>query len=122
MRRRNPDRPAVSPPMASDFNEKVAIDLKYWKGGYILYCVDLFSRLTTAAFIDRKEPKQVIDKIMSKWVAYYGVPECILNDNGGEFTAEEIVAMKGALNIVNLTTGANSPWQNGPCGQHFREN
>ena len=115
MRRRNPDRPAVAPPMASDFNEKVAIDLKHWKEGYILYCVDMWSRLTTAAFITRKEPKQVIDKIMSKWVAYYGVPACILNDNGGEFTAEEVVAMKGALNIVNLTTGADSPWQNGTC-------
>ncbi len=52
---------------------------------------------------------------MSKWVAYYGVPSCILNDNGGEFTADEVVAMKGALNVVNLTTGANSPWQNGTC-------
>ena len=115
MRRRNPDRPAVAMSMASDFNEKVAIDLKHWKNGYILYCVDLWSRLTTAAFITRKEPRQVIDKIMSKWVAYYGVPACILNDNGGEFTADEVVAMKGALNIVNLTTGANSPWQNGTC-------
>ena len=115
MRKRNPDRPAVALPMASDFNEKLAIDLKHWKSGYILYCIDMWSRLTTAAFISRKEPRQVIDKIMSKWVAYYGVPGCILNDNGGEFTAEEIVAMKGTLNIVNLTTGANSPWQNGIC-------
>lgn len=115
MRRRNPDRPAVAMSMANDFNEKVAIDLKHWKNGYILYCIDLWSRLTTAAFITRKEPRQVIDKIMSKWVAYYGVPSCVLNDNGGEFTADEIVAMKGALNIVNLTTGANSPWQNGTC-------
>ena len=115
MRRRNPDRPAVAMSLASDFNEKVAIDLKHWKNGYILYCVDLWSRLTTAAFITRKEPRQVIDKIMSKWVAYYGVPSCILNDNGGEFTADEVVAMKGALNVVNLTTGANSPWQNGTC-------
>ena len=115
LRKRNPDRPVVAPPMAQDFNEKVAIDLKHWKGGYILYCVDLYSRLTTAAYITRKEPRQVIDKIMSKWVAYYGVPGAILNDNGGEFTAEEVVAMKGALNVVNLTTGANSPWQNGTC-------
>ena len=115
MRRRNPDRPAVAMQMANDFNEKVAIDLKHWKGGYILYCVDLWSRLTTAAYLTRKEPRQVIDKIMTKWVAYYGVPACIINDNGGEFTAEEVVAMKGALNIINLTTGANSPWQNGTC-------
>ena len=43
------------------------------------------------------------------------MPSCILNDNEGEFTADEVVAMKGALNVVNLTTGANSPWQNRTC-------
>ena len=56
MRRRNPDRPAVAMSMASDFNEKVSIDLK---NGYILNSVDLWRRLTTAALITRKEPRQI---------------------------------------------------------------
>ena len=59
MRRQNPDRPAVAMSMASDFNEKVAVDLKHWKNGYILYCVDLWRRLTTAALIRRKEARPV---------------------------------------------------------------
>ena len=47
------------------------------------------------------------------------MPSCILNDNGGEFTADEVVAMKGALNAVNLTTGANSPRQTGTCERNY---
>ena len=44
--KRNPDRPAVSMPMASSFNEKVAIDLKEVRSGdnkmYILHMVDMY--------------------------------------------------------------------------------
>ena len=39
----------------------------------------------------------------------------VLNDNGGEFTGEEIKEVKDILNVVDLTTGAESPWQNGLC-------
>ena len=53
-RKRNPDKPAVALPMATNFNEKVAIDLKIWNGKYILYMVDMWSRLTVATCIPRK--------------------------------------------------------------------
>ena len=120
LRKRSPDKPAVALPMANDFNQKVAIDLKVWKGGYILYMIDMFSRLTQAAFLTRKVPEQVVDAIMEKWVAVYGTPQAILNDNGGEFVNAEMIALKSQLNVVDLTTGAESPWQNGLCEKnHF---
>ena len=114
-KRRNPDKPAVSLPMANYFNEKLAIDLKIWKGRYILHMIDMWSRLTISAFIPRKRPRDVIEKLLEKWVSYFGVPKAILNDNGGEFTGEEIRQVKDMLNVVDLTTGAESPWQNGLC-------
>lgn len=114
-RRRNPDKPAVAMPMATEFNEKVAIDLKIWNNKYILYMIDMWSRLTVAAVIERKRPSEVVDAVMKKWVAHYGVMGAILNDNGGEFTGAEIQEMKSILNVVDLTTGAESPWQNGLC-------
>ena len=114
-RKRNPDKPAVAMPMASEFNEKVAIDLKLWKGKYILYMIDMWSRLTVASFISRKKPGEVIDMIMQKWVANFGVMNAILNDNGGEFTGNEMREVKSVLNVADLTTGAESPWQNGLC-------
>jgi hypothetical protein len=114
-RRRNSPRPVVAMPMASAFNQKVAIDLKLWKGKHILYMIDMWSRLTVATVIKRKFPTEVIDAIMEKWVAYFGVPGAILNDNGGEFTAMEVREAKNVLNIDDDTTGAHSPWQNGLC-------
>ena len=114
-RKRNPDKPAVAMQMANEFNQKVAIDLKLWNGKYILYMIDMWSRLTVAAVIPRKRPSDVVNAIMQKWVAVYGTMECILNDNGGEFTGSELVEMKNSLNVIDLTTGAYSPWQNGLC-------
>ena len=114
-RRRNPDKPAVAMAMATEFNEKVAMDLKIWNGKYILYMIDMWSRLTVAVVIPRKKPSDVIEAIMQKWVAVYGVMTALLSDNGGEFTGEEMREVKSTLNVVELTTGADSPWQNGLC-------
>ena len=115
LRKRSPDRPAVALSMANEFNEKVAIDLKTWRGGYILYMIDMFTRYTQAAFITRKNPEQVVNAILEKWVAVFGVPSAIMNDNGGEFVNSEMQALKSELNVVDITTGAESPWQNGLC-------
>ena len=115
LRRRNPDRPAVCLPMANDFNEKVCIDLKHWNNGYILYMIDMYSRFTSAAYISRKTCNEVVDKFMTCWVAPYGTPGAILNDNGGEFTGEELKQLKEVLGAVDCTTAAEAPWQNGIC-------
>ena len=114
-RRRNPDRPAVAMPMATEFDEKVAIDFSLYKGTPILHMVDMHTRLTVSVRLNSKRPSETIEKIMQKWVAYYGLMGAILSDNGGEFTAEELTEMKSMLDIVNLTTGSESPWQNGLC-------
>ena len=34
---------------------------------------------------------------MEKWIAYYGVMGAVLNDNGAEFTGEEIKEVKDIL-------------------------
>lgn len=114
-RKRNPDRPAVALSLASEFNERVAIDLKVWKNCYILYLVDMWSRLTIGTVIKRKSPEEVVNSIFKTWIAHYGVMGGILHDNGGEFTGAEMEELKSKLNIISLTTGAESPWQNGLC-------
>jgi hypothetical protein len=40
-----PARPVVAMPMAKNFNEKVAMDLKKWREKWILHLVDMWSRL-----------------------------------------------------------------------------
>ena len=113
---KTPPRPVVGLPMASRFNEKVAMDLKKWEGRWILHLVDMFTRFTVSMFIERKLPSEVIEKIMIHWVgAGFGVMEGILSDNGGEFSSEETREVASILNVIVNTTAAESPFQNGLC-------
>ena len=111
-----PPRPVVALPMATKFNEKVAMDLKQWEERWILHLIDMFTRFTVSVFVDRKKPSGIIDKIMLHWVgAGYGVMGGILTDNGGEFNAEEMREVSSILNVFVNTTAAQSPFQNGLC-------
>ena len=113
---RTPSRPIVCMPMASEFNDVLAIDLKIWRGKYILHIIDMFTRYSVSCFIPNKEPKTVVDNIMLHWIAYFGHPtKAILNDNGGEFVGKDMVELKMYLNVRSLTTGAEAPFQNGLC-------
>ena len=69
---RTPSRPVVALSMAREFNQVVAMDLKYWKKGlWIFHLVDVFSRYTMSDFITRKKPEEVINVIMSCWIAVF---------------------------------------------------
>ena len=113
---KTPDRPAVAMPMATQFNEKVCLDLKKWGNKWILHMIDMFSRFTVSVFISRKFPSEVINKIMTCWIgAGFGVMQGLLTDNGGEFNADEMRDAASVLNIELCTTAAESPFQNGLC-------
>ena len=114
--KRTPPRPVVALPMATRFNEKVAMDLKQWNNKWILHMIDMFSRFTVSVFIERKTPSVIVDKVMTHWIgAAFGVMESILTDNGGEFSNEEIREVASILNVQVCTTAAYSPFQNGLC-------
>ena len=113
-------RPVAALPLSSDFNEKIAMDLKYWKGKYILHIVDLWSRFTISTFISRKKPTDVIHAIMNDWCSVFGVPAGILTDNGGEFINEELNEVRAMINIESLSTAAYSPFQNGTCERNHQ--
>ena len=112
---KTPPRPVVNFPLAHNFNEKVAMDLKSWGDKWIICLVDMWSRLTISVFNDRKTPQSAISAIMLNWVGPgYRVMKSILTDNGGEFSADE-VCVPCVLNIAVCTTATNSPFQNGLC-------
>ena len=88
---KTPPRPSVALPMAKQFNEKVCMDLKKWGGKWILHMIDMWSRFSVSVFIERKRPKDVIEKILMCWVgAGFGIMGSIFNDNGGEFSSDEM--------------------------------
>ena len=111
---RKPPKPAVSMPMASRFNQVVSMDLKKWSDGrHILHIIDLYSRYSVSTFITRKTPTCVINKLMLEWIRIFGIMESLFFDNGGEFTSHEISEVASELNVRIMTTGAESPFQNG---------
>ncbi len=116
LRRRCPDRPAVAPPMANDFGQVLGMDLKIWdkeKNVYVLYMIDMFSRFQVATVIRSKQASEIVKAFTTKWLPTFGRVDKILTDNGGEFNNDEMREVASLLNIELLTTGANSPWQNG---------
>ena len=112
---KTPARPIVGMPMATQFNEKVAMDLKQWNGRWILHIIDMWSRYTISVFINRKRPSDVVNALMQNWVGVFGVLGSMMTDNGGEFNADEMREVMSILNVRVLTTAAESPFQNGLC-------
>ena len=116
--RRTPSKPVVSMPMATEFNETVAMDLKEWKKGeiYFLHLIDVATRFSRSAVIYSKEKQVVINKIIEMWIGTgIGSPAKILCDNGGEFGNAEFMDMCENFNIRVMSTAAFAPFSNGLC-------
>ena len=110
-----PPRPVVGMPMATQFNEKVAMDLKQWNGRWILHIIDTWSMYTISVFINRKRSSDIINALTQKWVGVFGIMGSIMTDNGGEFSSDEMREVMSILNVKVITMPAESPFQNGLC-------
>ena len=121
-----PPRPKVGLPVANDFNEVVGMDLKVVdknKGEYILWMVDLFSKLIKGKFIKDKNPSTIIQGIIETWIIGGGIgpgnpTRGFWTDNGGEFLNEEMINFAAAMDIDVKMTSAEAPWQNGVVERH----
>ncbi|CAG2191494.1 unnamed protein product [Mytilus edulis] len=113
-------KPVVAFSHANDFNQIVAMDLhEIDHNFYYLHVIDLFSRLSAAAIIRRKDSKVIVDKFMQIWVGVYGAPEVgVYTDNGGEFNSQIFRDMAENLNMSVKTTAGYSPWSNGVVERH----
>ena len=107
--------PIVSMPMASKFNELVAMDLKICGKCYFLVLVDHATRFCSAIVINNKRPETIIKGIFLSWISFFGAPSKFLSDNGGEFNNCEMRELGEQFNIKIMTTSAESPWSNGVC-------
>ena len=108
-------RPVVSMPMATSFNETVAMDLKSWQGVYFLVLVDLATRYCVATVIPNKSAEAVVESIFVFWITIFGRARQFLSDNGGEFNNDCMRALGDSYGIKLVCTAAESPWSNGVC-------
>ena len=110
--------PAVGMPMASEFNEVVAMDIKFLNGKMILHLIDHLTRYSAAAILSSKKPEEIINKIFQIWISVFGPPSKFFSDNGGEFNNELFRTLCEKYNITVKTTAAEAPWSNGLCERH----
>ena len=111
-------RPNVCLPLASEFNELIAMDLKKIKGEWVLHCIDYLTRFSAAHAVKGHDPDEVMEKFFTIWISMFGPPQRILSDNGGEFQGEKWESLCETFNISHKTTAAESPFSNGICERH----
>ena len=116
--RKNPPRPVVGLAMATNFQETVAMDLKFCHGKILLHLIDQCTRLSASCTIPDKNPDTVIKAIFKIWISVYGSAEKFLTDNGGEFANSDFIELCESFGITVKTTAAESPWSNGLAERH----
>ena len=113
-----PAKPIVCAPLAKQFNESVAMDMKDVNGRSMLHIIDHATRYSQACAMSSKTTQTIISAVLKHWIAQFGPPMQMLTDNGGEFASDDFREMGEKLNTKILTTAAESPWSNGINERH----
>lgn len=112
-------RPVVGFPLASNYNETVAMDLhQLGENLWYLHIIDEFSRFSAGCIVESKKASEIVEKFIQHWIAIHGPPRRLYTDNGGEFNNAEFQDMAENFNIEVKTTPAFSPWSNGLIERH----
>lgn len=112
-------KPALGLPMASSYNETVAVDLHELEPGvWYLHAVDDFPGFSAGSIVTSKKPREIVKHFIHCWISVHGPPRRLFSDNGGEFNNEEMRDMAEHFNIEVKTTAAHSPWSNGLLERH----
>ncbi len=117
--KRTKPKPAVGLPMASEYNETVAVDLHELEPGvWYLHIIDHFTRFSTGNIVKTKKSSEIVNSFIHTWISVHGAPQRLYSDNGGEFNNQEIRDMAENFNIETRTTAGYSPWSNGLLERH----
>ena len=80
---------------------------------YILTVVDLATRYPVAVPLKRVDVQTTCTELVEIFAASYGVPEEIVHDNGGNFTAQLMKEVLGVMGIQQIRTSPYHPEANG---------
>lgn len=113
-------RPVVGLPLATEYNETIAVDLHELENGRVwyLHIIDEFTRFSAGCIVRTKCSSEFVKKFMEIWICVHGAPKRLYSDNGREFNSNEVRDMCENFNIENKTTPGYSPWSNGLLERH----
>ena len=104
--------------MTTEFQETVAIDLKFHSGKILLHLVNHSTRLSVSSFIPNKNPDTILTYIFELWISVYGASKKFLTDNGGEFANSKFIEMAESLGITVKSMAEECPWSNDLIERH----
>lgn len=108
-----PPRPCVGLPLATSFNECLALDIKFYKSIPILHMIDVCTRFSISSVIKDKSANTIVEEIFQKWITIFGAPKKFQTDNGAEFANETFRSMCESLGSKAITSAAEAPFSNG---------
>uniref|UniRef100_A0A669DDN2 Integrase catalytic domain-containing protein n=1 Tax=Oreochromis niloticus TaxID=8128 RepID=A0A669DDN2_ORENI len=112
-------RSAVGLPLASEYNETVAMDLHELEPNvWYLHIIDHFTRFSAGSIVKTKKAAEIINSFIHTWISIHGAPRRLYTDNGGEFNNTEIRDMAENFNIEVKTMAGYSPWSNRLLERH----
>ena len=115
---RPPPRSVESVPVATRFNQTVALELSFMEGKPVLHMIDALTRFSVSSVIRSKEANVIIESIFKNWITIFGVPGMFISDYSGEFANCGVISMGEAFNIRVVTTASESAWANGLCKKY----
>lgn len=92
--------------------EKIFIDIvgpltiTYENNKYILTIQDDLTKYSGGVPLPDQEAKTVAKALVEKFICIFGIPECILSDQGTNFTSKLFSEVSRLLRIKRLTTTA----------------
>ena len=109
-------KPAVSLPLAKDFGDCLAMDIKVYDAKnniYFHHMIDHATRFSVATLLKSKVKEEIVQNVFTHWISIFGRPKKILTDNGGEYFNSCFIDMCDKLGVHVRTTGAEATWSNG---------
>jgi transposase InsO family protein len=107
-------RPKIHISKVTDFNQTIALDLKHFVKGEVLWMVDCFTQFIQGIVIKDKSAETIVDSIMSAWSWRFGIPQDgFFSDNGSEFQNSEVQELAAKVGLKINFGPLYSPWTHG---------
>ena len=92
--------------------QRVATDLFEWKKTSYLLLIDYYSRYIEISSLSSTMSKAVIQR-MKGIFGRHGIPECLMSDNGPQFSSHEFQQFSKEYKFEHITSSPNYPQANG---------
>lgn len=113
-------KPAVRLPLASSYDETVAVDLHELESGVWYLHIIQFTQFSAGSILTTNKSCEIVKHFIHDWMSVHGPPQKLFSNNGEEFNNNEMRDMAKNCNIEINTTAAYKPWSNGLLEQYNR--